>query len=97
MNIKLPDFSRNAQWEEQTPHLFEDNYPKYGFKEIDPKNIKRGDGILFKYKEASPACHIGLYLGDGTFMHHPPGRFSLIEQYNNAYKRRTQFIIRWHN
>jgi proteasome lid subunit RPN8/RPN11 len=93
-NIYLPEFSRSAEWETETPRLFEENYPKYGFKEAIPAEIKKGDGILFKYKETSPACHIGIYLADETFLHHPPNRFSLIEQYTNAYKRRTKHIIR---
>jgi len=97
LNIYLPEFSRSKEWETETPRLFEENYPKYGFKEIEPAEIERGDGILFKYKESSPACHIGIYLGDETFLHHPPDRFSLIETYSNAYKRRTTRIIRMCN
>ncbi|WP_425294641.1 C40 family peptidase [Kosakonia calanthes] len=58
LNRKLP----------RTTHaMFRDK----GLKRIDIANLRRGDLVFFRSKSRGPADHVGVYLGDDTFIEAP--------------------------
>ncbi|UZW14261.1 C40 family peptidase [Clostridium pasteurianum] len=58
-------------FEVKLPHHAADQY-KYG-KSVSKSNLKAGDLVFFG-KSASGIYHVGIYIGDGKFIHAPePG------------------------
>jgi hypothetical protein len=59
-----------------------------------------GDGILFSMSKGEPdspnrANHCGVYIGDGTFLHHLPNRSSCYLDYDAAWRARTVGYMRY--
>jgi proteasome lid subunit RPN8/RPN11 len=92
LNIELSHYNRDDNWDETIPYVFEENYAKEGFFQVD--ELKKHDCILMKYRETDIAGHVMIYLGNDIVLHHPWNRFSLIESYSNFYKRKTKLKLR---
>lgn len=56
----------------------------------------RGDGILFAMDRSGSgaASHCGVYLGDGTFLHHFFGRASVVEPMDDFWRSRVTAYMR---
>ncbi|KLT72164.1 hypothetical protein PL75_09490 [Neisseria arctica] len=53
---------------------------------ISPKNLKTGDLVFFNTGGSSKYSHVGLYIGNGQFIHAPSSRGTIrTEQMNNRY------------
>ena len=79
--IHIEDYPRAAgHWFEDSNHKDIDVYKKYdqyGFVEVDIKNIKYGDLVMFQMKGS--ISHAGIYVGDDKFIHHINKRLSSTE------------------
>lgn len=65
-------------------------------KKVTFKNMKKGDLIFFKVKSRR-VNHVGMYMGDGTFIHAPStGKVIRIESINKAYWKNKIVTIRRH-
>jgi len=74
--------------------LYEKNFKKEGFFEVDKKKIKKGDGLIInKYGEEFPS-HAAIYIGNDCILHHPENGFSCIEEYSPSLKKRTVIALR---
>lgn len=56
-------------------------------KEINPKDMKRGDIIFFDTYTING--HVGVYLGNGQFIHDGPSRGVELADLNNPYWTET--------
>jgi proteasome lid subunit RPN8/RPN11 len=93
LDVNIKDYSRNENWSEQDDSLFDLYYEDEGFTKVN--DIKKYDIIIFN----SPfrrgfSGHIAVYLGDSLMLHNQTNSFSKIEEYSEAYKRLTNYIIR---
>ena len=62
----------------KNPHLIQqlfnlnENNPSLPIEELDKKTpLKRHDVVVFEFKKGMGPNHVGVYLGNDTFHHHP--------------------------
>jgi proteasome lid subunit RPN8/RPN11 len=94
--ITLPDFERHDEWWLRGHNLYEENFEKAGFREIDGVNLMTGDVILMQV--GSPVSNHGaVYLGDGLILHHVQGRLSTRDVYGGYWLKNTTKHLRYEN
>lgn len=110
-NIELPDFVRTDAWWENQAHepLYENNFKKAGFYQIDKDNLQYGDVLLCRVGRTHHVNHALIWLSDnGTFksettppcigntliLHHPYGRQSVREIYGKGWADRMAMVVR---
>lgn len=81
LNIKIPDASRENYWNGENGMRILAEYAAYGFQKVD--DLKKHD-VIVMYAGGKEPSHLGIYLGDGDFLHHNTGRFSSRDVYGNA-------------
>lgn len=108
--VKLPDFERTNAWWENPNHepLYEKNCEKAGFYQIDKDDLQYGDILLCRVGRTHHTNHALIWLGnnklksektlniagDNLVLHHPHGRLSVRECYDDKWQKRTVLIIR---
>ncbi len=66
------------------PHSSNDQY-SYGTR-IEKSNLVAGDLVFFVYPGSSRIGHVGIYVGDGNFIHSPkPGQSVKIDTLSSGY------------
>ena len=66
------------------PHSSSDQY-SYGTK-IEKSQLIMGDLVFFKYSGSKSISHVGIYVGDGNFIHSPiPGQSVKIDSITTGY------------
>lgn len=74
--VDIGSHPRPAEWQEWNPHYILQTYAKIGFEEV--KELQEGDVILFSVGSRN-VNHIGIYVGEGNFIHHLYNRKSSID------------------
>lgn len=92
LKIEIPDFDRRMGWWDNGGDLYMENFRTAGF-EITRDEPKYGDVILMQIR-ADVVNHAGIYLGDGSFMHHMIQRLSAREVYGGYWAEKTRYFIR---
>lgn len=93
LDININNYERDEHWTQRDYSLLDENYEKEGF--VKASDIKKYDLIIFKSLfNKNFSGHIGVYLGDHLMLHNQTGSFSKIEEYSEAYKRLTNYVIR---
>jgi len=90
-------------FENRTEKWFEENSDTFliGWKRDNPKFIeviqpRKHDILLFNYYRMIKAPHhLGIYLGNGTFLHHPRDKYSTIDLYSDSFIKKTFMILRY--
>lgn len=98
LNIDIIDkfLNRTEKWFEENSSAFLE-----GWKRDNPKfrvvdKPQKHDVLLFNYyKMIKAPHHVGVYLGNDIFLHHPRHKYSLIEYYSNSFKKRTIYTLRY--
>jgi len=78
LNISLNDYKREEGWYLNTPKLISDSFNKEGFMIVDKKDRKLHDVLLFG-KDFDNLYHMGIFLRNNMFIHHPRNLKSVIE------------------
>ena len=92
---------KNPDWHDANPNLidkiFKLNVEKNTclFHKIEKTTFKEHDILSFELIKGKGPVHVGVYLGDGTFMHHPRGKYPCIEPLNKSYEKRIHSIFRY--
>ncbi|PZR92245.1 MAG: hypothetical protein DI537_13740 [Stutzerimonas stutzeri] len=76
--VTFPIAPRQDGWWEGSDDLYDDNWAKHGFVEIDSSEALPGDVFLMKIK-SHKNNHGGVLVGESTIMHHLPLRLSRRE------------------
>lgn len=94
LGIDLPDFARDDGWWECPSHkpLYEANFSQVGFFVVT--DIQLHDVILCKVGKTYHINHALIYIGNGQILHHPYGRLSLRELFNERWQKRMIMAIR---
>jgi cell wall-associated NlpC family hydrolase len=92
LNIKINDYNREEKWWEKEPDLIINNIKNEGGIEVEYKDLKINDLILFSFNGA--LSHFSIYLGNDMILHHPVGDKSIISELNDSLKRRISKVIR---
>jgi|13_taG_2_1085334.scaffolds.fasta_scaffold05509_4 proteasome lid subunit RPN8/RPN11 len=91
----------NPDWHTQNPNLIEKIFKlntsknKHLFHQVNTNELKKHDILSFELVEGKGPIHVGVYLGDNTFTHHPRGKYPCIEPLNRTYKKRIHSIFRY--
>jgi proteasome lid subunit RPN8/RPN11 len=95
LNIQLPDIDRNIYWYQTNKYKIKDEYTNF-FSTIfvEKQDLKQNDILIFKYDKDIEPHHLGIYIGNNSFLHHPRNKYSTIELYSNIYIKRTEKILR---
>jgi proteasome lid subunit RPN8/RPN11 len=92
LGITLRDYERKEDWKSNLDKLFDSNFEREGFDEVDA--LEKYDCILFGFRKNTPSAHISVYLGDGLMLHQPDKSRSRVEEFSDRYKKFTKHIIR---
>lgn len=92
--IELRDWERPVTWQEfNAKPMFDDCWQLTGFETV-PSDQKLEVGDLLIMSIDHPLNHIGVYLGDGQFLHHLRGRLSSRDVYGGYALKNTGRVIR---
>jgi proteasome lid subunit RPN8/RPN11 len=91
LGILMADYERPTDWWLKGLDLYEENYRKEGFVEV--QDLKKHDIILMKV--VSPVQnHAAVYLGDNIILHHVMGKISSKDVYGGWWRKITTKILR---
>lgn len=94
LGIELPMFEdRRDDWWKNGGNLYVENLERCGFRRVSLKEIRRGDMVLMQIRSNVPN-HGGVYLGDGTILHHLENRLSSRDLYDGYFQQVTVLIAR---
>lgn len=93
--ITLKNYKREDEWWQKGGNLYEENFRDAGFT-LAKGEPQIGDVILMQIRSSVPN-HAGVYLGDGTFLHHMYGRLSTREVYGGYWAEVTVKFLRREN
>lgn len=94
--IQIVDAARpEGWWNEPDISLIDDFMESDGWEQIgtNTRNLKVGDGLVFSLINGK-ANHVGVYVGNGAFIHHVWRRFSNEEALLDKWKSRLLMILR---
>lgn len=77
--LELPAVPREDEWWNKGQDLYADYLAPTGFRPIDYRQARPGDGFLLKWMGSDKLTHAGVLLDDGTILHHLPTRLSRRE------------------
>ena len=81
--VLLNDYPREDDWWNSGEDLYESNFKKEGFVEVDTsKGIEPGYCFLMKV-HSRVVNHAAIYLGDNKILHHLHGRLSRVDNYSS--------------
>jgi proteasome lid subunit RPN8/RPN11 len=92
LGITLRDYERKEDWKSNLDKLFDPNFKREGFSEVDA--LEKYDCILFGFRKNTFSAHIAVYLGNGLMLHQPDKSCSRIEELSSRYNKFTKHIIR---
>lgn len=93
--IAVCDFERVADWWEHGDNLLTpENFAKAGFIVVTDGTLQKHDGIIMQNGLTSVPNHVGMYLGDGLFLHHSGGRLSCRQPYGGYWEKVTNYVVR---
>ena len=102
LNLLDKQDSRNTpDWHLQNPNLIQQIFNlnreenEHVFNQVDTKQLKKHDILSFELVKDKGPIHVGIYLGDNTFTHHPRGKYPCIEPLNKTYKKRIHSVFRY--
>lgn len=79
-------------WKKGMP-LFSKHWQDENFC-ITNDDLKDGDILMFQTDSSGEVNHVGVYVGDGMFLHHAIGRLSSIDIYGGYWKNHTVLHLR---
>jgi cell wall-associated NlpC family hydrolase len=94
--IEIIDAARPEGWWNETDiNLIDDFMEMDGWEQLgtNTRALKVGDGLIFSLINGK-ANHVGIYVGNGTFIHHVWRRYSSEDALIDRWKARLLMIVR---
>ena len=93
LNIHFPDFLYDVEniSSQSVKHIAQETSLGRRWSKVEDPQV--GDILIFRLKGL--ACHTGIYLGDGNFLHTLEGRASAYESIDGYWKQSLVGIYRW--
>jgi len=95
--LVLRNYARPIGFDEADLPLLDDNFNKEGFQSLGQPalaNLERGDGLLFNLFKSKHANHVGIYLGNGYFVHHLYQKVSECVRLDDRWYGRVSRVVR---
>jgi len=104
LGIELADVKGcrlDSAWHKKNPSLIQDLFnlnklnPHLPITELPPTSeVKQHDVLVFEFVKGAGPHHVGVYLGDGTIMHHPRNKHVCIETLKESLRKTIYKIYR---
>ena len=98
MGVELPAWPRGmyGEWDEKAFRPFDDQALVVG-KRVRHERYQEGDILLLNLGAyAGHTDHIGVFINEKQFLHHPSERRSVISTFGGWWKRRLRLVVRPH-
>jgi len=92
LNISIPSYHRDNNWEKKNPNYILDNYKDGGFYKVDYKDIKINDVIVFNMGRVPQ--HLSIYLDNNLILHYPINDKSTISELTPELISRINIVLR---
>jgi proteasome lid subunit RPN8/RPN11 len=89
--VMLPNFPRQWKFWEQGINLYDDNFAKAGFVEIQPHEVQVGDCCLMRLR-GQLAAHAAVITGPDEILHHAMHRLSGHDSLHKWTRQITRFV-----
>ncbi|WCD44162.1 hypothetical protein Lumi_023 [Xylophilus phage Lumi] len=95
-DLELTDYARPEGFADFGIDLIVDNLLDEGFQMVDvpTPNLMRGDGLLFRVNGSTLTNHVGVYVGNGYFIHHLWNGLSNEEAMTTKWRGRVSSVVR---
>lgn len=93
LGIELPWFESEYGWWLRGENLYEENFERAGFRQVDIRDIKLHDVVLMQIR-ADVINHAAVYVGDGKVMQHCIGHLSADTVYGGWWSKVTRCVVR---
>lgn len=97
--VDLPPWTRGTWGEWNTPGFtpFDDESKNYG-KPVGNERYQAGDILLLNLGDyANHTDHVGVFVNNKQFLHHPSQGVSRLQTFGSYWKRRLNLVIRPHS
>lgn len=97
--VEFTDFARpELFWQEKDLDIISNGLAHDGWQQtgLNTRHLKIGDGLVFAIA-SDRANHLGVYVGNGMFIHHYYKHFSTEEPLTDKWKNRLLTIVRHKN
>lgn len=93
LSLEYPDFLYDVEGmlDQSAEHIKNETTLGKRWKKVDIPTL--GDVIIFRMRGI--ACHCGVYIDDGNFLHTLKGRESSYESLNSYWKQSVVAFYRW--
>lgn len=86
LHKNLPDFYREDKWwVKGKDYINKKAFSDAGFVEVYPEELETHDVIVMNFSGIND--HLGVYLGDGKFLHHAYGKLSKEDFFAGSWKK----------
>lgn len=87
-NVFVPENPRQYKWWKDNP-IEVMRFADFGFREVSEERLQDGDVIVFRY--GKHPNHLGVYTGDGNYVHHMTNKLSKKDDYS----RDRHLAVKW--
>lgn len=94
--IELPDFALPPIWDPNLINIIDMVTTRLGVDRVENwtlKTLRPGDVLALAVQSTNPN-HLGTYLGEGQFMHHPYNKRASVEPMRDFWRMATCYVIR---
>lgn len=95
-DIDLPTFTVPANWDPDKLNLVEMGLGRLEAEKLYDWSIgtlRPGDVLVMAVFSSNPN-HLGIYLGENKFMHHPYGKLATVETLRDFWRMATCYVMR---
>lgn len=97
--VTLPEVPRDWEWWKHDGfNLYEENFEPFGFKVIDPSQVREGDAFIAQIGRTKVCNHAGVYVGNGLILHQLTGSLAYNEtslSVREPFNRWIKYIRYW--
>lgn len=99
LGINIKNYFRDEKWFDKNPEIFDKNIEREGFEivhsgKLDGFELQIHDCILFELSKLKKSNHIGVYVGNNYFLHHPMKGKSILQKIDSYYGQKIRYVIR---
>lgn len=95
LGIVIPDFPREDKWWLKGQDLYKEGFPKAGFLEIQPDQLRPNDVVLMETSNISGCPNHGGVIVEGTYiLQHVEGRLSSRDVYGGYWRKVSTIFLR---
>lgn len=95
--LTLRNYARPLGFDQADLPLLDENFQREGFQSLGIpalSSLERGDGLLFNLFRGKYVNHVGIYIGNGYFIHHLYQKVSVCDRLDARWYNRVMRVVR---